>query len=976
MAGVPRGGAVREIHRLFAEGTMAGLRDGQLLERFLADGDEAAFAALVERHGPMVLGTCRAVLRNRDDAEDAFQATFLVLVVKAPSIRGHEALGGWLRQVAHRIAIQAGADAANRRRRQRLAGQFQYRVSHGDEPDEGWREILHQEVARLSDKYRLPVLLCDVEGKTHAQAALDLGCGEKTLRRRLARARELLRCRLARRGVGFTAAAFAAALERSAAAQVSATMVAATVQAAGAFTTRAAGIAIRQVVATTAATLARKSLRTMFLSKLKAVAAVVLLAVGGIAWGVGMPGQHKTAPDEPSRMRNSRVAPSPPPGQPKTERPADPGEIIGYRGRVLDPQGRPFSGARIYLVNPELKHAEDPPVRATSGPDGRFHFDVSKSDFDCYLEEAPWSYAPVLAQAPGFAFGVANEGPTRELTLRLARDDVPVSGRIVDLQGRPAAGVTVRVLSVRVPTDGTLDGWLKALEERKELYNLEHEFLPSSLWPQPDPPLIEPVRTGADGHFVVRGIGRERVAGLQIEGPAIETVQVEVRTRPGPTIRVPGYRGPGADRLLTIYGAAFEHVAGPTRPLEGVVRDLDTGRPIAGIMVHGERPLGNPAEYIQAMTDAQGRYLLVGLPQGREGAVLALPPCDFPDYGRRKAQLGAPPDETLPYLRAKVPVGRDRGTAPLHLDINLKRGVWVTGRVLDESTGKAVRAQVEYFVFVDNPHVNGYRAFRDARIHPHFAGSDGAFRLVAFPGPGVLAARADGAGYIRAAGLEKIKNKRENGLLYTYPLLGVPDNFNVLNPIDPAPGTASLTQDLLLESGRSLTLTVVGPDGRALTDLHAIGLRDMSYWEKAPYDRDRPGFTVTGLTPGRGRTVGFRHEAKRLIGELVLRGDESAPQTIILQPWGGLTGRVVDSDGQPVDEGKIYPIALPGGYPEIGKDGRFRVDGLVPGKVYDLQLLRGGVRITGFLAKGVQVAPSEVKDLGDLVPQSAGNGTP
>ncbi len=119
MAGVPMGGAIRQIHRLFVEGIVAGLADCELLDRFLTSGDEAAFAALVERHGPMVLGTCRAVLRDPDDAEDAFQATFLVLVCKARSIRGRGALGGWLHQVAHRIAIQAATEATRKRKRER-----------------------------------------------------------------------------------------------------------------------------------------------------------------------------------------------------------------------------------------------------------------------------------------------------------------------------------------------------------------------------------------------------------------------------------------------------------------------------------------------------------------------------------------------------------------------------------------------------------------------------------------------------------------------------------------------------------------------------------------------------------------------------------------------------------------------------------------------------------------------------------------
>ena len=108
MATAPIGTALRQVERLFVEGRTANVPDGELLERFLSEGDEAAFTALIERHGPMVLGTCRAMLRDPDAAEDAFQATFLVLICKARSIRGRGALASWLYQVAHRIALQAG----------------------------------------------------------------------------------------------------------------------------------------------------------------------------------------------------------------------------------------------------------------------------------------------------------------------------------------------------------------------------------------------------------------------------------------------------------------------------------------------------------------------------------------------------------------------------------------------------------------------------------------------------------------------------------------------------------------------------------------------------------------------------------------------------------------------------------------------------------------------------------------------------
>src|SRR5580698_3920371 len=118
------GAAVRQINRLFADGSVTGLSDAQLLERFVSRRDASSFEALVARHGPMVLSVCRGVLRDPNDAEDAFQATFVILVKKAGTIRGGQALGGWLYQVAHRVAIQANIAAARRRTLEREAGQM------------------------------------------------------------------------------------------------------------------------------------------------------------------------------------------------------------------------------------------------------------------------------------------------------------------------------------------------------------------------------------------------------------------------------------------------------------------------------------------------------------------------------------------------------------------------------------------------------------------------------------------------------------------------------------------------------------------------------------------------------------------------------------------------------------------------------------------------------------------------------------
>ncbi len=401
MAGSPIGGALREIYHLFAEGTAAGLADVQLLERFLARGDNAAFAALVQRHGPMVLGVCRSVLRNPADAEDAFQATFLVLVGKGRTIRGQESLGGWLRQVAHRVAVQAGADAVRRRVRERRAGACRDLERRRDEGTDDWRQVVHEELARLSEKHRLPVLLCDLEGKTQAQAAAELGCGEATVQRRLSAARALLRSRLSRRGVAITAGALTADLGQSAAAGIPPGCIEASVQAAASFASRAGRLAVGEIISTTVADLARRSLRSMLLSQAKAVAcaAVFLIAVVGVTWKVGLAGQRKAGPQDGPRMPGPRAAAAAAPARAQAVKPAEPGEVLVYQGRVLDPDGKPFAGASLYLVSYGLKQPDNPPIRANSGADGRFRFEVPRSVFDTSMEEHPWTYTPILARA-------------------------------------------------------------------------------------------------------------------------------------------------------------------------------------------------------------------------------------------------------------------------------------------------------------------------------------------------------------------------------------------------------------------------------------------------------------------------------------------------------------------------------------------------------------------------------------------------
>ena len=192
--------------------TECDLDDGQLLKRFVTARDEAAFATLMQRHGPMVLGVCRRLLRDQHEAEDAFQATFLVLIHKARSIGRPELLGPWLHGVAYRVATRARTRNATRREKERKAGSMRKSITSPAQTCNELEVALDGALQEIPEKYRTPLLLCYVEEKTHEEVARELGCPLGTVRSWVSRGRRLLRSRLARRGYRLSATALGAFL--------------------------------------------------------------------------------------------------------------------------------------------------------------------------------------------------------------------------------------------------------------------------------------------------------------------------------------------------------------------------------------------------------------------------------------------------------------------------------------------------------------------------------------------------------------------------------------------------------------------------------------------------------------------------------------------------------------------------------------------------------------------------------------------
>jgi RNA polymerase sigma factor (sigma-70 family) len=421
----PRAGW-KHIDRLFEAGSLVGMTDCQLLDRFVAgEAAEAAFEALVDRHGAMVRSVCRSLLRDRDEADDAFQATFLVLARRAGAIRRRDAVGSWLYGVACRVAARARAEAARRRVLERyLADRHRQEPSEVTPPGQPMPELL-EEVERLPERYRAPIVLCYLEGRSHQQAAEALGCPVRTVATRLQRGKAKLRTRLVRRGLAPAAGLAVIGVESAEAAKaipagsLPSALSEATARASVQFAAhRGAGLA------TTAMGLAQGVIRSLFWNQCKHAAGVAFSLAIGLALTVF-----------------ALTAAGQKPGEPATE----------VAGRILDDRGQPIPGAEVWMPITFDEKPEATP-HATADAQGRYVLPVP----------AAWSRLPrhelrgiVWAHASGHQINAANAyaaltGKARsvDLTLGPATD---TSFVVFGPDGRVVAGAVVEPFHFKTP---------------------------------------------------------------------------------------------------------------------------------------------------------------------------------------------------------------------------------------------------------------------------------------------------------------------------------------------------------------------------------------------------------------------------------------------------------------------------------------------------------------------------------------------
>jgi RNA polymerase sigma factor (sigma-70 family) len=413
------------MRAIFDVGTVAGLSDTQLLERFVTRGGEPAelaFAALVERHGPMVLRVCRGVLGDAHAAEDAFQATFLVLVRKARSIRDRHLLGNWLHGVALRVSTCALASAARRKRHEQRAGARATSRAASAEVEDLARAI-HEEVGRLPDRYRVPMVLCCLEGQSLDEAAIRLRVPVGTIKSRLARGRERLRGLLARRGVGPATMSTSAVLVASESfGAVPALLTEVTIQAATRCAASPAAFAAGSVPAAVAA-LSAGVLKAMFWTKLRVAATATAVTILVAATGAGVLARQAGPAFVPAQTSEATPEKASPRGDRMKELENKLDRVLQALENIARPPGA--------LTPPPVAYA--PQVAPATAPAGALGYPVSTITAVPAPTPAPATNQPLLA-TPHYA--PATRAATADRLSSLERSVDELRQRVEQLEHR------------------------------------------------------------------------------------------------------------------------------------------------------------------------------------------------------------------------------------------------------------------------------------------------------------------------------------------------------------------------------------------------------------------------------------------------------------------------------------------------------------------------------------------------------------
>ncbi len=660
-------------------------------------------------------------------------------------------------------------------------------------------------------------------------------------------------------------------------------------------------------------------------------------------------------------------------------------------GRLLDNDGQPAKGGVRVALTPEgarvFRHI--PVAMAQIDTTGRFRcedvpgggpYQVVAANrlvygFGPKMEPETFKrfeLAKDLRLKPGQAldFGTIDVNTGKrvndETGQKAAPRDVPVTGRIVNLEGQPIAGVRVKVQSVLIPKSDNLTPWLEGVKTGEPPWvAFQHIDQDRTA---PDEATRE-ATTDKNGRFRLYGFGAERVVKLELLGEAIAYTTIAVVTRTMDPMPAPGFAnefGPGAE---TIFGADFTYTAVPNRPIEGIVKDAQTGQALAGAEVRSYHFAGTNIIGIMTLrtkTDKEGRFRLSGMPKGNGNTIIVVP------------------NDEQPYLMQDFEVPDPLGAEPVNLEAALKRGVWIEGTLTEKANGKPVPgARLHYFPFLENKFAQQYPAFDqngntsgDAFQDRYLTRSDGSFRLVGVPGRAIVGALVTDRSFLEGTGSETIKGMNERGQFETYNNPINPSNVfpTVMKEINPSADAPVVRVDLQVMKGLSVRLTLSDDGSQPIT-----GVQTRGRTARSSLDRENTAggqVEVTNLKPEEERTVMFLHQG-RMLGKIVRvkPGDDAqGPLVVKLARLATIIGRVVDSEGHPVSGATVRSLVLPSGdfglqLPETAtdSDGRFRVRDVPTGCDYALAVQVGPTRPRGMgYHDKTAVKPGEITDVGEI----------
>jgi RNA polymerase sigma factor (sigma-70 family) len=905
----PTASALRRAIRSVAGADSSGLTDRELLLRFVEKDDQAAFTALVNRHSGMLLGVCRRALPTVQDAEDACQATFLLLARKANAGRWQPSVANWLYATARKVARNALVAAQRRARREAKAG-----VREVVEPIDrmSGRELLaalDTELENLPSSYREPLVLCYLEGLTHDEAAARLAISATTLKVRIHRGRKRLHEALTKGGITLGAGLLAVAATSPAGGSpprlAQSVLAAASGKPSPAVAALAEGVAVNGLFP------------RMKLAALAAVGAVVI----GLGFAVLSP-----------------IAAEPPkPAAPKADPPAKPNDRPNpeakertITGRVLAADGEPIV-AELFVNWIEGKRQ---PLGKTKA-DGTFAVTVPVGRL---------GWLATRADEHGIEFvGVRAENLT-DITLQLPKEQ-PIRGRVIDPEGKPLAGVRVTADSLTCYDNNSHEKHLKKWAD--EFY--AHGIPPGGdrgMWFRSDRPGDREresptfTTTDADGKFELGGVGADQQVGLTLRGNGLALTHVSVMNRhgfdPKPYIEaageaaklVPGRRG----RYSQLYGPTPLLIVERGKVVRGTATALDTGKPLAGMLVFvqfGEQ-LAHPSIF-EGVTGNDGRFEVHGV-RKHDGY-----------------SVECRPDAGTGYFSGLARVEDTAGYEPITVDLKCARGVIVTGTLRDKATGKPLSGRVWRTEVPGNPFAKDYPAHTlkdEVKV-------EGTFRFVTIPGPVLV-----GAGtYKGKDGQVYRKVKPDPKCLGEFRSVADASWYKV---IEAKESDREIKLDIELEPAPQMAVKVVDAGGKPVTGAHATGITHLDY-NRPVHHPGTDTLTVFNLESNEERLLAVLHVNRKLVGTRVVKADEKDP-VVQLGPGGTVTGRIVGADGKPIAGMKVklyftsrevgevsdlltteedVSLHMPRRQTLTDANGEFRIDTLFPGCEFRLTFMKG-----------------------------------